>query len=119
MHLALGVNTTLYKTHLAVMSEAVDALRFPINGRRLPPTVNLVLFIYFLSGFTAQHILPYGTVLLDDTLLFLINTVVSVPLISLMPCASCPSSFANERIQIVLSGPFMRCLYSWATPLSG
>ena len=118
-NLAFGINTTPLNIHLAVVTEAVGALRFPINGSKLPPTVNLVLLTSFFSGFTSQQILPYVTVLLDGTKLFLMNIIVFVPLMSLVPCASYPISFVKDRIQSSLSGPFRRCLYSWATPVSG
>ena len=113
------MDNTLLKTHLDVVTEAVGALRFPINGRRLHPTINLVLFISFFSGFISQHILPYVTVLFEGTSLFFMNFIVSVPFISLMPCASYPSSLEKERFHIALSEPFMRYLYSCAVPIAG
>ena len=58
-------------------------------------------------------------VLFVGTELFLINIMVFVPVISLIPCASWPISLAKDRIHKVLSGPLRRCLYSWATPVSG
>ena len=33
----------------------------------------------------------------------------------LIPWASCPSSFTNDRSQIFLSGTLAKCIYSWAT----
>ena len=33
-----------------------------------------------------------------------------------MPWASCTNSLAKNLYQILLSGPLIRCLYSWATP---
>lgn len=117
-HLALGVDITLLKTHLAVVTEAVGALRLPKNCNKLPHTVSLVLCNSTLSVLMSQHIHPYVIVLPDGTKHFLINTIVFVPFISLMPCASCPISLTKECIQRVLSGPFRRCLYSLATPVS-
>ena len=44
------------------------------------------------------------------------NMTVFVPLTSLMTWDSCPNSLAKYLSQILLSGPLIRCLYSWATP---
>ena len=48
-HLAPGVDTTLFKTHLTVVTDAIGALRFPVKSNKFTPTVNLVhYFSYFL-----------------------------------------------------------------------
>ena len=75
-HLALGVDTTLLKTHFAVVTEAVGALRFPMNGNKLPPTVSLVRCTSALSVLMSQHIRPYVIVLPEGTKHFLMKTIV-------------------------------------------
>ena len=57
-HLAPGVDTTLLKTHFAVVTDAVGALRFPVKSNKFPPTVNLVRSFSSFSGFISQTILP-------------------------------------------------------------
>ena len=41
---------------------------------------------------------------------------VFVPLTSMIPWASCFNSLEKDIYQIFLSGPLIRCLYSWDTP---
>ena len=38
------------------------------------------------------------------------------PFTILIPWANCPSSFANDLYQNLVSGPLIRCLYSWDIP---
>ena len=38
---------------------------------------------------------------------------------SQISCKRCPISFPNAIVYFVLSGPFIRCLYSWCFPVSG
>ena len=42
IHLAPEVETTLLKTHFALVTDAMGALRFPVKSNKFPPTVNLV-----------------------------------------------------------------------------
>ena len=60
-HLAPGLDTTLLKTHFAVVTDAVGALILPVNSNKFPPTVNLVRSLSSFSGFTLHTILPYVT----------------------------------------------------------
>ena len=57
-HLPPGVDTTLLKTHFAVVTDAVGALIFPVKSNKFPSTVNLVRSFYSFSGFISQTILP-------------------------------------------------------------
>ena len=57
-HLAPGVNTTLLKTHFAVVTDAVGALILPVKYNKFPSTVNLMLSFSCFSGFISQTILP-------------------------------------------------------------
>ena len=60
-HLAPGIDTTPLKTHFAVATDAVVALRLPVKSNKFPPTVNLVRSYSSFSGFTLHNILPYVT----------------------------------------------------------
>ena len=62
-HLAPGVDTTLLKTHFAVVTDAVREMRFPVKSNKFPPTVNLVRSLSYFSGFTSHTILTYVTFL--------------------------------------------------------
>ena len=57
-HLAPGVDTTLLKTHFAVVTDAVGALIFTVNYNKFPPTVNIVRSFSSFYGFISQTILP-------------------------------------------------------------
>ena len=76
IHLAPGVETTLLKTHFAVVTDAVEALRFSVKSNKFPPTVNLVRSFSSFYGFISQTILPLVTFLSLGTLDFGINTTV-------------------------------------------
>ena len=115
-HLAPGVDTTMLKTHFAVLTDAVGALRFPVNSNKFPTTVNLVRSFSSFSGFASHTILPYVTFLSFGTFVLGMKITVFVPFTILIPWANFPSSFAKDIYQIFLSGPLTRCLYSWATP---
>ena len=115
-HLAPGVDTTLLKTHFAVATNAVWALILPVNPNELPSTVNLVSSFFSFSGFTSQNILPYVTFLSLGTWYLGMNMTVFVPLTSLTPWANCTNSFEEDLSQNFLSGPLIRCLFSWAAP---
>ena len=84
-YLAPGVDTTLLKTHFAVVTDGVGALRFPVKSNRFPPTVNLVLSVSYFSGFTSQTIFPYVTFLSYHSETPIMNTTVFVPLNPLIP----------------------------------
>ena len=62
-HLAPGVDTTLLKKHLAVVTDAVGELRLPVKSKKFLTTVNLVHSFSFFSGFTSHTIFPYVTFL--------------------------------------------------------
>ena len=62
-HLAPGVDTTLLKTHFAMVTDAVGALRFPVKSNKFPPTVNIVRSFSSFYVFTLHTILPYVTFL--------------------------------------------------------
>ena len=49
-HLDPGVDITLLKTHYAVVTDAVGALRFPMKSNKFPTTVNLVRSLSSFSG---------------------------------------------------------------------
>ena len=53
-HLAPGVDTTLLKTHFAVVTDAVGAIRFPEKSNKFPPTVNLVRSLSSFYGLTSN-----------------------------------------------------------------
>ena len=53
------VDTTLLKTHFAVVTDAVGALRFPVKSNKFLPTANIVRSFSYFYGFTSQTILPY------------------------------------------------------------
>ena len=115
-HLAPEVDIKLLKKHFDAVTDAVGALRFPVKSNKFPPTVSLVRSFYSFSGFISQNILPKVTFLSLGTLYFGMNMTVFVPLTSLIPWASWPNLLAKDLSQIFLSGPLIRCLYSWATP---
>ena len=50
-HLAPGVDTTLLKTHFAVVTDAVGALIFPVKSNKFLPTVTLVDIILLKAHF--------------------------------------------------------------------
>ena len=54
-HLSRGVDTTLLKTHFAVVTDAVGALRSPVKSNKFPHTVNLVRSFSSFSGFTFAY----------------------------------------------------------------
>ena len=83
-HLPPGVDITLLKTHFAVVTDAVGALRFPVKSNKFPPTVNLVRSFYSFSGFTLQTIWPYVTFLSLGTWDFGMNMTVFSPLTHLI-----------------------------------
>ena len=62
-HLAPGVYTTLLKTHFAVVTDAVGAVRLPVKSNNFPPTINLVCSFSSFSGFNSHTIFPYVTFL--------------------------------------------------------
>ena len=115
-HLTPGVDTTLLKTHFEVVNDAIGALIFPLKSNKFPPTVNLVRSFFSFSGFTSHTIFPYVTFLSFGTCVLGMKITVFVPFTVLIPWANCPSSFAKYFPQIFLSGTFIICLYSWATP---
>ena len=115
-HLAPGVDTTLLKTHFAVVTDAVGKMRFPVKSNKFPPTVNLARSFSSFSGFTLHTIFPYGNFLSFGTCALGIKMTLFVPFTFLIPWANCPSSFAKDISQIPLSRPLTRCLYSWSTP---
>ena len=62
-HPAPGVDTTLLKTHFAMVIDYVGALKLPVKSNKFPPTVNLMRSFYSFYSFTSQTILPYVTFL--------------------------------------------------------
>ena len=84
-NLAPGVDTTLMKTHFAVVTDAVGALRFPVKSNNFPPTVNLVRSFSSFYGFSSQTILPYVTFLSLGTRYLVINMTIFVPFTSVIP----------------------------------
>ena len=60
-HLAPGIDATLLKTHFAVVTDPVGALRLTVKSNKFPPTVNLVRSLSSFYGFNLYHILPYVT----------------------------------------------------------
>ena len=115
-YLAPEVDTTLLKTHFAVMTDAVGALILPLKYNKFFPNVNLVRSFSSFSGFTSQTIFPYVNFLSLGTLDFGMNMTLFLPLTSLIPWANCTKSFTKDLYQIFISGTLIRCLYSWATP---
>ena len=73
---------------------------------------------YFCSfyGFNLYTILPYVTFLSFVAFVFEMKITVFVPFTVLITWANWPSSFTKDRSQHFLSWPWIRCLYSWATP---
>ena len=114
-HLAHGVDTTLLKTHFVVLAYAVAALIFLVKSNKFPPTVDIVRSFSSFSGFTSHTIFPYVIFSSFGTWDLGMKMTVFVPFTILIPWANCPSSFAKDIYQIFLSGPLIRCLYSWAT----
>ena len=55
-HLPPGVDTTLLKTHFAVLTDAVGDLKFPVKYNKFLPTVNLVRSLSSFSGFITNLI---------------------------------------------------------------
>ena len=53
-----GVDTTLLKTHFDVVTDAMGALRFPVESNKFSPTVNPMRSFSCFSGFILQTILP-------------------------------------------------------------
>ena len=69
-HISPGVDTTLLKTHFAVVTDAVGALRFPAKYNKFLPTVNRVLSFSSFFGFTSHNILLYETFFISWDLCF-------------------------------------------------
>ena len=115
-HLAPGVDTTLLKKHFAVVTGAVGELRFPVKSNNFPLTVNLVRSFSYFSGFTSQTILPYVTFFSLETWYLRMNMTLFSPFTPLIPWSNCPNFFAKDISPIILSGPLIRCLYSWDNP---
>ena len=63
IHLDPGVDTTLLKTHFAVVTDAVGALRFPVKSNKFPLTINLVRSLSSFSSFASHTNFPYVTCL--------------------------------------------------------
>ena len=84
-HLAPGVDTTLFNTHFVVVSDAVGALRFPVEANTFPPTVNLVRYFSYFSCFTSQTILIYVTFFSLGTLDLGVNMTLFVSLTYMIP----------------------------------
>ena len=114
-HLAPGVYTKPLKTNIAVVTDAVGVLRFPLNSNKFPLTVILVCSFYSFSGFNLHTILPNVTFSSVGTYVFEMKTTVFVPFTVMIPWANCPSSFTKDRSQFFLSLSLTICLYSWAT----
>ena len=57
-HLDPGVETTLLKTHFAVVNDDLGELIFTVKSNKFPPTVNIVRYFSSFSGFISQTILP-------------------------------------------------------------
>ena len=60
-HLEPGVDTTLLKTHFAVVTDAVVALISPVKSNKFLRTVDIVCSFSSFSGFTLHTIFPYVT----------------------------------------------------------
>ena len=65
-HFALGVEMTLLKRHLAVLTVAVGVLKGPAYSSKFPPTVNRVQNVSALSGLISHTILPYVHYILSN-----------------------------------------------------
>ena len=50
-HLDPGIETTLLKTHIAVVTDAVGALIFPVKSNKFPPIVSIVCSFSSFYGF--------------------------------------------------------------------
>ena len=116
IHLSPGVDTTLLKTHFAVVNDTVGALRLPVKSNKYPPTANILFSLSYFSGFFLHTILPYVTFLSLVTWALRMKTTVFFPFTPLIPWANCPNSFEKDIYQIFLFGNLIRCQYSWATP---
>ena len=79
-HLAPGADTTLLKTHFALVTDAVGALRFPVKSNKFFPTVNLVRSLSSFSGFALHTIFPYVTFLSFGSCVLGMKITVLVPL---------------------------------------
>ena len=55
-HLARAVDTTLLKTHYAVVTDAVGELRFSVKSNKFRPSVNIVRSFSYFSVFISQNI---------------------------------------------------------------
>ena len=91
IHFAPGVDTTLLKTHIAVVTDVVGALIFPVKYNKFPPTVNLVYSFTSFSGFTLHTIFPYVNFLSFGTCVLGMKINVFVPFTVLIPWDNCPS----------------------------
>ena len=60
-HPAPGFDITLLKTHFAVVTDAVGAMRFLVKSNNIPSTVNKVRSFSSFSGLTSHNILLYAT----------------------------------------------------------
>ena len=67
IHLAPEVDTTLLKTHFAVVTGDVGAMRFPVKSDKFPTSVNPVRSFSSFSGFALHTILPYAIFLYFGT----------------------------------------------------
>ena len=83
--LAPGVDTTLLKTHFAVVTDTVGALRFPLKYNKFLTTVNLVRSFSYFSSFTSHTILPYVTFLSFGTCSLGMKMTVFVTFIIILP----------------------------------
>ena len=102
-HISPGVDTILFKTHFAVVTDAIVALRFPVKSNKFPHTVNMVSYFSYFYGFNFPTLLIYLNFLYFGTCVFEMKINVLVPLTVLVPWVNFPSSFSKYRSNFFLS----------------
>ena len=84
-----------------------------------PTTVSHTLWVSFFWGLMSHTMRLYATFLSWGTLCLWMKKHVYVPPMSLILWNRNRISLAIALVHLGLSGPFIRCLYSWDLPVSG
>ena len=89
--LALGVDTTMLKTHFSVVNDVVGALRLPVKSNTFLPTVHILRSFSSFYGFNSHTILPYVTFLSFGTRALGMKMTAFVPFTIMIPWYNCPN----------------------------
>lgn len=99
-NLAPRVDMTLLKSNFTVVKSAVSMLTLPGYTMRLLPTIRWTRFCSYFSDCMLHTNFPYIDLLSFGICLIGMKNIVSVPVMSLIPCANLPSLFTKALSQI-------------------